>query len=350
MEEGTMLNMSEVVFNEEEHSYYRGEERLSGITSLIHDVLRLGVYPDADPRTEQIFIPRAGYHGSCVHHAIQTLETLGIEETQFPAVEHETQDFGTVIFPEQDVQPELDSYKQFLIEHSLHCVASEHTVDYGQFASQIDAVDEDIVCADIYLVDYKTNNIDAYPGGKEGLKAYLSWQMSCYAFMFERQNPGRKVKGLIGLWLKGDKWEAWVIERQPDEKVKCLLETTVLPSDNGFIYLNPEMQVEETVEVVATPNDLAIGQDFIGEVVKILEYEAKAKELKEQLRAMMEKNGVSKFECDLFSASIGKPSTREDFDKSAFKEVHPELYKEYTKTTNVKSRFTLTLKKDKQNT
>ncbi len=338
-----MLNMSDVVFNEEEHSYCRGEERLSGITSLIHSVLRLGIYPDADQMVEQIFIPRAGYHGTCVHHAIQTLETLGIEETQFPAVEHDTQDFGVVMFPEQDVQPELDGYKQFVEQYGLHCIASEYTVDYGQYASQIDSVDENDA-KDIYIVDFKTNNVDAYPGGKEGLKQYLSWQLSSYAFMFERKNPDKKVKGLIGLWLKGDKWEAWDIVRQPDDKVKCLLETTALPSDNGFIYINQEMQVEETVEVVATPTDLAIEKDFIGEVAKILEYESKAKELKEQLRAMMEKNGVTKFECDLFSASIGKPSTREDFDKSAFKEANPELYKEYLKTASVKGKFTLKLK------
>ena len=343
MENGRTLNMSEVVFNEEEHSYCRGEERLSGITSLIHSVLRLGIYPDADPMVKQIFIPRAGYHGTCVHHAIQTLETLGIEETHHPAIEYETEDFGTVVFPEQDVQPELEGYKQFVEQYGLHCIASEYTVDYGSFASQIDAVDED-GSKDVYLVDYKTNNVDAYPGGKEGLKQYLSWQMSCYAFMFERKNPDKRVKGLIGLWLKGDKWEAWDIVRQPDEKVKCLLDTAVLPSDEGFIYINQEMQVEETVDVVATEKDLAIEEDFIGEVAKILEYEAKAKELKEQLRAMMEKNGVSKFECDLFSASIGKPSKREDFDKKAFQEANPELYKQYTKTSSVKGKFTLKLK------
>lgn len=343
MEQGTMLNMSDVVFNEEQHSYHRGEERLSGITSLIHSVLRLGIYPDADPKTEQYFIPRAGYHGTCVHHAIQALETLGIEEVNYPAVEHETKDFGVVVFPEQDVQPELDGYKQFVEQYGLHCIASEYTVDYGQYASQIDSVDEN-EARDIYIVDFKTNNVDAYPGGKEGLKEYLSWQLSSYAFMFERKNPDKKVKGLIGLWLKGDKWEAWDIKRQPDDKVKCLLETTALPAEKGFIYINPEMQVEDTVEVIATEKDLAIEKDFIGEVAKILEYEAKAKELKEQLREMMEKNGVTKFECDLFSASIVKPSTHEDFDKKAFQEANPELYKEYTKTTTAKGKFTLKLK------
>lgn len=343
MEQGTMLNMSSVVFNEEEHSYYRGEERLSGITSLIHSVLRLGVYPDADERVKQIMIPRKGYHGTCVHHAIQTLETLGVEEAHYPAVEHETRDFGVVIFPEQDVQPELDGYKQFVEQYGLHCIASEHTVDYGQYATQIDGVDENDA-KDIYLVDYKTNNVKAYPGGKEGLQEYLSWQLSSNAFMFELQNPGKKVKGLIGLWLEGDQWEAWDIKRQPDDKVKCLLETTALPSDNGFIYINPEMQVEDTVEVVATPDDLAVGQDFISAVVEILKAEERAKTLKEELRAMMEKNGVTKFECDLFSASIGKSSKREDFDKKAFMEANPELYKEYLKTTSVKGKFTLKLK------
>ena len=346
MEQGTMLNMSDVVFNEEEHSYTRGEERLSGITSLIHSVLRLGVYPDAVPMDEQIMIPRKGYHGSCVHKAIQALETLGIEETQHPAKEHETKDFGVVTFPAQDVQQELDGYKRFMEQYGLHCIASEYTVDYGQYASQLDNVSENDA-SDIYIVDFKTNNVDAYPGGKEGLKAYLSWQLSSYAFMFERQNPDKKVKGLIGLWLKGDKWEAWDIVRQPDEKVKCLLETTALPADKGFIYLNPEMQVEDAVEVVATPADLAIEQDFICAVVEILKAEERAKTLKEELRAMMEANGVTKFECDLFSASIGKPSTREDFNKAAFKEANPELYKEYLKTTSVKDRFTLKLKKDK---
>ena len=70
----------------------------------------------------------------------------------------------------------------------------------------------------------------------------------------------------------------------------------------------------------------------------------KAKELKERLRSMMEENNVTRFECDSFSASIGKPSTREDFDKTAFKEANPELYKEYLKTTSVKGKFALKLK------
>ena len=340
MEHGTMLKLSDVVFNEEAHSYRRGEERLSGITSLIHSVLRLGVYPEADEMVKQIMIPRKGYHGTCVHHAIQTLETLGIEEVNYPAVEHETKDFGVVLFPEQDVQPELDSYKRFIEESGLHCIASEYTVDYGQYATQIDGVDEN-KAKEIYLVDYKTNNVKAYPGGKEGLQEYLSWQLSCNAFMFELKNPDKKVKGLIGLWLEGDKWEAWDIKRQPDEKVKCLLETTALPSDKGFVYVNPEMQVEDAVEAVATPDDLAVSTDVTKAIADFLRAEKLAKQMKERLRQIMEQNNVQKFECDDFVASIGKSSQRKNFDQERFKTDHPELYKEYITTSEVRGKFTI---------
>ena len=37
------LKKSEVVFNEETHTYLRGEQQLSGVTGLIHSVLQLGV-------------------------------------------------------------------------------------------------------------------------------------------------------------------------------------------------------------------------------------------------------------------------------------------------------------------
>lgn len=341
---------SDVVFNEELHTYTRGEQQLSGITSLIHSVLRLGVYPKAEDKVKEILIPQAGYYGTCIHQAIQSWDELGIEMTQFPEKEHETAHFGVVTFPAQDVSADLAYYKTLLPE-GWRVLANEFTVSYGDFASQIDIVwgdDED----GVWLVDTKSNNIDAYPGRKEGLKEYLSWQLSCYAFMFEHQT-GLKVKGLKGNWMRKGTGEMWGIERKPDELVKKLLETTILPNpdydpmdieSHRFIYINDEMQVAEEVEVVATPDDLAIEQDFIGEVVKILEYEAKAKELKERLRKEMEKHGVTKFECDQFSASIGKPSTREDFDKKKFQEENPELYEQYKKTTKVSGKFSLKLK------
>lgn len=229
------LKKSEVVFNEETHTYLRGDQRLSGITSLIHSILQLGVYPDANEYVRNVQIPKAGYYGTCIHKSIQMYEDIGIEMTKFPEKEHPTA--GTL--PAQDVSIELETYKR-LKPKKLRVLATEFTVSFGMFATQIDSVlaDED---DNIYLDDHKTNNLDYYPGGKKGLMEYLSWQLSANAVMFENQT-GLKVKGLYADWIRKGDGELWTIERQPDEKVLQLLSTEILPKPTGgFVYINKEM-------------------------------------------------------------------------------------------------------------
>lgn len=348
MEEGIVLKTSEVVFNEEQHTYHRGEEQLSGITGLIHSVLRLGVYPDAPEKVKQVFIPQAGYYGSCVHHAIQSYEMLGDEmcEYAFPCKHHMTKDYGEVVFPPQNVLPELKNYQKAKAEMMMTCLASEYTVDFGNYASQIDGVwlNED---GDIYLVDYKTNNLDYYPGKVEGLQEYLSWQLSCYAYMFERLNPDKKVKGLIGLWLRGDDHQQWTIKRQPDEQVEKLLNTVALLGEDGWVYLNGELQVDvaESKPVVSNSTDLAVPVEITKAIADLLRAEKIAKQMKEKLRELMETNGITKWECDEFTATIGKPSVSTTFDMDRFKDNHRDLYEEYyTKKTQKKGSFRITAK------
>ena len=335
------LKHSDVVFNEAAHTYTKGAEKLSGITSLIHSVLRLGVYPKADQETIEVRIPRAGYYGKCVHEAIRMFNDTGIDVTEFPEKEHQTKHYGLQIFPGHDVSEELENYKQMLT-NGRKTIASEFTVSFGQYASQIDAVWED--SEGVYLVDYKTNNLDYYPGKAAGLKQYLSWQLSCYAVMFEQQT-GIKVKGLYGIWLRHEDKELWQIDRQPDEQVTCLLKTVAIPQDDGtFVYLNSEMQVEETTEVVATAQDIAAPANIIKAVADLLRAEKAAKDMKERLRELMEQNGVTKFECDEFTATIGKPSVSTSFDSKAFKKDHADLFSQYTKEISKKGSFTLKLK------
>lgn len=333
------LKRSEVRFNEETHTYLRGEQRLSGITSLIHQVLQLGVYPDATDYVLKVQIPKAGYYGSCVHKAIQLWDELGIECTEFPEKQHPTA--GTL--PAQEVSEELNSYRDLLC--GLRTVACEYTVDYGNFASQIDSVkaDED---DEIFLVDYKTNNLQYYPGGRAGLEEYLSWQLSCYAFMFERLN-NKKVAGLIAIWLRKGEGERWVIERKPDEQVKCLLDTLVTLTDHGFVYFNDTMQVYNTTQlqkVVEASTSLTVPQEITKAIADLVKAEKAAKEMKERLRELMEKNNVTKWECDEFTASIGKASESTTFDSTSFKQAYPALYKQFSKKTTRKGSFKITAK------
>ena len=336
------LTQSEVVFNEETHRYLHGDAELSGITGLIHAVLLLGVYPDASDYVKKVQIPKAGYYGTCVHKAIQAWDELGIELTQFPEKEHPT----AGILPAQDVSAELAYYRN-VKPRNVKTVASEFTVDYLNFASQIDCIWCDNE-GGIYLVDHKTNNLDYYPGGAEGLKEYLSWQLSCYAVMFEKQT-GKKVKGLIGNWMRKGAGELWRIERKPDELVQKLLSTDIMPDGNGrFVYINQEMQVyaEKVEEVKQTESDssLVVPSDVVTAIATLLKAEKAAKAMKEKLRELMEAAGVSKWECDQFTATIGKASESTTFDSKAFQADHPDLYKQYLKKTTRKGSFTQKLK------
>ena len=336
------LKQSEVVFNEETHRYLRGDAELSGITGLIHAVLLLGVYPDASDYVKKVQIPKAGYYGTCVHKAIQAWDELGIELTQFPEKEHPT----AGILPAQDVSAELAYYRN-VKPRNVKTVASEFTVDYLNFASQIDCIWCDNE-GGIYLVDHKTNNLDYYPGGADGLKEYLSWQLSCYAVMFEKQT-GKKVKGLIGNWMRKGAGELWRIDRKPDELVQKLLSTDIMPDGNGrFVYLNQEMQVyaEKVEEVKPTESDssLVVPSDVVTAIATLLKAEKAAKAMKEKLRELMEAAGVSKWECDQFTATIGKASESTTFDSKAFQADHPDLYKQYLKKTTRKGSFTQKLK------
>lgn len=353
------LKQSAVVFDEATHTYRRGEQELSGITSLIHSVLQLGVYPEASDYVKKVQIPKAGYYGTCVHKAIQTYEELGLEMTSFPEKEHPTA--GTL--PAQDVYVDLATYK---VHKPKKCrtIACEFTVDYGNFASQIDQIWADSDDG-IYLVDYKTNNLAYYPGGKAGLQEYLSWQLSGYAEMFERLT-GLKVKGLIGLWLRKGEGELWRIPRIDTEQVMKLLSTEIHKNEwGGFSYYNPEMQVAIPIPKVSmrivSASEMHAGQWLIPQadaeqllaVTNLIadikrqadEAEARCAALKEKLKAAMEAAGVKSWDTGVFKATVKAASTRKTFDSKKFQADHPDLYEQYIKETETKSSILITLPK-----
>lgn len=334
------LTKSQVQFDELTHQYWRGEEELSGITGLIHSVLRLGVYPQADQYAQEVVIPRKGYYGKCVHKAIETYERLGIDATRYPEKTITTKSYGEVTFPAHNVEKELQAYKE--MKGDFACLDVEFLVDYGQYASCIDAiwVDKD---GRIYLVDHKTNNINYYPGKADGLKQYLSWQLSCYAVMFERQT-GLEVAGFLANWITDEGHEQWVIERQPIDEVYHLLYTKAVLTPCGFSYINNEMQVKEEMPAVATQTDLAVPQEITAAIANLLHAEKAAKLMKERLRELMEQNNISKWECDEFTATIGKASSSTSLDSKALKAAEPEIYDRYTRTIEKKGSFTLKLK------
>ena len=167
--------------------------------------------------------------------------------------------------------------------------------------------------------------------------------------MFEAQT-GYKVKGLVGFWLRKGDSDRWDIVRQPDEKVLQLLETEILPKpQGGFVYINEAMQVstphvEEVKPAEAKSEALVVPSEITTAIANLVKAEKAAKVMKEKLRELMEANGVTKWECDDFIASIGKESTATTFDSTALKKADPETYNKYLKTTTRKGSFKITEK------
>lgn len=349
------FKQSPVIFDEEAHSYMLGEKRLLGITGLIHSILGLGVYPEADPYVKDFLIPKAGSRGTAIHHAIQTYDALGIRQT-IQSVNTRQGDRYEVM--EWDVSRELDNYIRHL--NGFVPLANELTVsDNDKYASQIDNVWQRVSTNGIWLVDTKSNNLDRYPlcgyfnpayfnNREDALKEYLSWQLSIYAELFEAENPGLKVEGLACNWLRQDRAAFWVIERKSPELVKEILSTEYMFTDNGPVYFHHDQSVFGiTPNLPATTNETVpiVPEDVISYVADLIriEKETKAKldEAKKALRMAMEQHGIKSWDSGLFKATIAADSNRATFDSARFKKDHPDLYEQYITNKPTKGGFTL---------
>ena len=357
------LKQSPVVFNEELHSYQLGEQRLLGITGLIHSILGLGVYPEAEDYVKDFIIPRAGSRGTAIHHAIQTYDRLGIRQTiQTVRTRYGCSERDNVQYVDEewDVGLELDNYIRHL--EGFEAVANELTVsDNVKYASQIDNVWRSKDTGGIWLVDTKSNNIDLYPlcgyfnpvyfnSGAEALQEYLSWQLSVYAELFESENPGIKVEGLACNWLRKDQAAFWVIKRKPTGLVRELLTTEYIFTDNGPAYfhhdlsifgINPHLPTPQKEQAII-PADVV---DYMAGLLKtVKEAEAKLAGAKTALRAAMDQHKVKKYDFGLFTATLSASSVTSRFNSKQFKEDHPEMYEKYISKSVSQGSLTIKLK------
>ena len=332
------LVKSPVEFSENPHGYFLECVQLSGITGLIKAATGLGVYKDASEFVKEFLIPKAGEKGTAVHNAIEHFDKTGEKLTEYdlPLNGH------------LDVSAQLENY--IMLREGYEPVDNEYTVsDNLMYASNIDNVWQKKETGGIWLVDTKTNNLDLYPGGEAALIEYLSWQLSCYAYLFEQQNPGLKVEGLLGNWFRDSEWKQWPIERKEDSLIKELLDIPYELTHHGFVY-----EIEEPnkfacqVTAVATQESNLVPQQVINAIAAILEEEKAAKarleELKVRLKNAMIENGVKSWDGGKFTATIAKDSITNTFDTTRFKKEHADLYEQYVKQSVRAGAFTLKLK------
>ena len=299
------LKKSKVVFYPATHTYVTPDGRmLDGITGMISRQLFPSKYDGVDEETMR----NAAERGSFIHSVCELVDSLNIE--------HES--------------PEAMGYKELKDTYGLRHEESEYLVsDNVHFASCIDKVYRDGEST-FTLADIKTT----YKLDKE----YVRWQLSIYAYLFERQNPGAKVLHLYAIWLRGERHELVEVERIPDDVVVSLMEHEV----GGEQFTNP---YAPSVTDTSLPEKYAAMEDAIAEIDRQYKYwSEKKKELADGVKFEMQNAGVCKWVGDRVSFTRKEDSEREDFDKKRFAADHPDLYKAYLIKTKVSGSVILKVK------
>ena len=311
MKENNLIK-SPVVFDEEQHIYTLGDKQLSGITSIIKSLL----FPDMYANVSQAVLNKAAERGTRIHNLIQ-LWTMGILSNEDIA----------------ELQPFLDAFHAA----ELDGWESEYLVsDNESVASSID-----LVCLDkdgnIILCDIKTTSVLHIE--------YLRWQLSIYAYLFERQNPELKVHGLKAIHISKGKCDIVDIERLNDNQVDDLLTAY---RNGATTFANPLHEIPTELDKLLEA--YAENDEFLSYIKMVSDqYDKRKKELQAAIGDVLKKQNMSTIETPIAKVTIGKDSVTPKFDYKSFVESdlykqQPEAYEPFVKMTTTAGRITVTLR------
>ena len=224
-----------------------------------------------------------------------------------------------------DAMPELRNYVKLLTENSIEPMEAEYIVSNNEtHATAIDMVD-----TNINIYDIKTTSVLD--------KEYLSWQLSICAHFLELQNPGIQVGKLYAIWLKDEKSKLVEVNRIPVDVVTSLLEAD---------SMNAEWVNQIITETIAIPDEEAVimlESTIVEMETRLKEYKDLKKNFEEKIRDYMISINQSKLESERIRITYVEPGTTTTFNGEKFKVDHPEMYREYIKTSPRKGYIKTTL-------
>ena len=280
---------SKIVFDKEKHTYTLNGELLpiQGITRMIDRQ----IFGSKMQNVPESVLKKYAEFGSLVHKEIQDY--------------YENGDF-----------PTTDEAMAF-VSKGIQCTVCEFIVGDERVATAIDFVGEDG-----FLYDFKTSTtLD---------KERVSWQLSICAYLFERQT-GQKVKGLMGVHLRGKECTFVGVERKPDEQVDALIQAELL----GESYLSEERSMQRLLDL-----ERAIIQ--IKQEAEM--YEERKKVLLTGLGEKMAQMGLKTLKTDNLTLTLVPESTTTTLDSKRLKEEMPEIYSQFEKTGTRKGYLKMTIR------
>lgn len=302
-----------VFFDPVSHTYLLGEKELIGVTSLLK---KFGLSADYSGIPQKV-LDAAAAKGTSLHEQIEAFDN------------------GEAILLSHLIQ----QYKKLCQENRLKFVCNELLVtDEEAVASMIDGVYEGTKPNTVILIDYKST-----------LKLHwrsLSWQLSVYKYLFERQYPGIKVESLMVLHI--DKKTERILGLFPVEEVpESEVEALLTAEKEGRIYIDENE--EPTAALVLTDQELDAyisGQSEISALKKKLkDIEAAMKEMDNRVLDYMLEHNLDTLECDGGAFKVTKAYTRTTLDSERLKATYPGLFDMYKKVVQVSASVSFKEKK-----
>lgn len=317
----TQLIQSPVQFIENRaegmHHYILGLNELTGVTTILKDV----IYRDKYTGIDEAVLRNAADRGTAIHEAVQAY-MMGVDFELDPYLQPY----------ELDARVAWDAWTNNPACAGLVAEAVEYLVsDCKEIASKIDVVRK-VGEGKYAIADIKTTyQVDI---------EYVSWQLSVYKYLFERQNPNSEVVQMQVFWYNRRE-KMWRLDDIPDKgtaEVKRLLDAWRKGEFWG-------MPMPADTEYPAPL--LNIGQMYAEMEQAVKEATAKRDEFRDRMLAAMTDAGIEQVKAEGFTCSLVGESERKGFDYKRMIKEHPDLtdlFGEYETTTKVKPSIRIILK------
>jgi hypothetical protein len=290
--------MEFITFDEEKHEYTnaRTGEVLPSVTQIISDVYGTGL--EGAPKS---FVDRASKKGSIFHNEVKIYKDTG----------------------------KLGESEEFKVWHKWFCYNAHWEGDsekivyaktpYGSFAGTVD-----FFCNG-WLVDWKTSKTATR-------KQVEKWQMQLSLYCYALRKMGNIVNEPLKIVHITDKVEVIYVDYLGDEWVE---ETVRKYYAGEKVESKPETSLQ-------TVDEQALAK--FGNVLKqIAELEKSIEPIREQIKEEMEKRKILALKTgNVIISYIGAHKSKK-FDVERFKAENVDLYKQYTKVSEVKSSIRIKL-------
>lgn len=305
------LKQSSVIFNEEDHSYYLPEKDkyLSGITGMLERQL----FPETYAGIPEAIIKQAAEYGKSVHKSIEDFDMNW----------------------ENDGTQEVADYISLISEQGLVHETSEYLITDGEeYASMIDKV---------YRVDETTfdiGDIKTYGVMTPEKREKARWQLSVYAFLFEKMNKKTKVSRIFILHIRNKTKKDGSFDHIAD-----FIELVRIPSEIVKELLLADSVGEQFVNPYAIPEDIRQQEPLIRKLIQAkTDAETKLNSIKARILSLMEAQDIKSWATETMRITRKLPTTRSSFSFADFKEAHSNIDIEpFMRTSKVAGSLTITL-------